>query len=133
MVAVIIFVVSIIAAAVGCGYELVKGNRPPAILCGVAALATLLFLTFAVVPQQLGWGRVPFVFEEYTERLDTGVTYLLIASVQNGEGQVLLVQKELASDFYAIRVNGTIPPPKRFVLVSINGETIVMAPPVGVK
>lgn len=89
----------------------------------IFSLMILEFVIFSLGPRVLGYGHVPNVAEEYTERLEIGVAYEPLASYEDGESEILLVKKEGGMEVLAIRVTGPIPL-KRFTLIDGKPSTL---------
>ncbi len=95
---------------------------------GVIALLSFSSMVSVLAPQELGWGHVPNKAEKYTKRLEEGVEHQLLYSGKEGAHNIiLLVKKTCTSEFKAIRIEGSTPPPEHFAL--IGGKPVAIPPP----
>lgn len=125
------FLVAIISTVLAMADNTRKGEKARAAVFGLVALFSLLTLTFSSAPREFGWAQVPESAESFEKRLDAGIGYQVISSTVDDKSQVLLVKKTGTANFYAIRVEGTAPPPEYFALV--DGKPVALAAPVAAR
>lgn len=90
------------------------------ILVGLVVLIALLMRVF-----DLGLGIVPHSPEPYLKRLSKQVIYETVStSLTEESGMVIMVKNEKSNEYWAIRVEGTEAPPKRFTL--IDGKPVAL-------
>lgn len=102
-----------------------KGSPNKAIASSVAALLLLLLLVFNIIPDELGYSRVPNVIEAFTKRLEVGVVYevdAIIKPVNATDYEKIIIVHSSLKNYRAIRVRVFTPIPTRFTL--IDGQPV---------
>ena len=125
---VIAFFVGICIAVWGAIFSAIRRELVDIWTCSLIAFFALTTLVFVTAPLQLGEGHVHDTAENYAKRLDAGVAYQRIAVKSVGDDVfVVLVNKTGTTDYTAIRVKDSSPPPEYFTLV--DDKPVAIAPP----
>ena len=102
-------------------------DRIKALLSSSLFLGMLIVLMFLIVPNELGYGYVSWKKQDFLDRLSMGTKYHLLYSVKDGNTDILVIQRQGTSEFFALRVKEqTGKVPEYFTL--IDGKPAEISP-----